>query len=127
IRDLTVTGVQTCALPILDFSGGFAGATGSLTLSGSALINASKLELTNGGGGQSGAAFTTAKVDVSSFATQFTFQLTAGAGTADGFTFTLQNAAPTARGSSGGGLGYGPDHAGGTIGISPSVAIKFDL
>jgi hypothetical protein len=66
-------------------------------------------------------------VDVSTFNTQFTFQLSAGSSTADGFTFTIQGVGPTALGSRGGGLGYGPDHNGGPLGIAKSVAVKFDL
>src|SRR5262249_50960176 len=74
-----------------------------------------------------GSVFSTSPVDITRFTTQFTFQLSAGTGTADGFTFTVQNNAPTALGASGGGLGYGTDgtNPGNTIG--KSVAVKFDL
>ena len=54
---------------------------------------------------------------VSSFTTDFTFQLLNP--NADGFTFTIQNAGTTALGSGGGGLGYQI--------IGKSVAVKFDL
>jgi hypothetical protein len=77
------------------------------------------LQLTYGGGSENNAAWTAAPVNVENFTTDFTFQITAGANTADGFTFTLQNAAPNALGALGGGLGY--------QGIGSSVAIKFDL
>jgi hypothetical protein len=56
-------------------------------------------------------------VSVAKFTTDFSFQLINP--NADGITFTLQAAGPTALGASGGGLGY--------MGIAPSVAIKFDL
>ena len=51
------------------------------------------------------------------FTTDFSFQLVDAQ--ADGFTFVIQNAGPTAVGGDGGGLGY--------LGIPQSVAIKFDL
>jgi fibronectin type 3 domain-containing protein len=67
-------------------------------------------------------------LDVTRFSTQFTFQVvdTTQPG-ADGFTFTIQGVGSTALGPFGGGLGYGPDAAGGTGGIPNSVAVKFDL
>jgi hypothetical protein len=77
------------------------------------------LQLTGGGGSENNAVWTAAPVNVQNFTTDFTFQITAGANTADGFAFTLQNAAPNALGALGGGLGY--------QGIGSSVAIKFDL
>src|SRR5262249_55641567 len=69
--------------------------------------------------------FTTAPVNVSTFVNDFLFQLTSP--NADGFTFTVQNKANTAIGASGGGLGYGNSSPTGTGGISPSVAVEFDL
>jgi hypothetical protein len=41
--------------------------------------------------------------------------------------FVLQGVGPAALGPSSGGLGLGPDHAGGTGGIPNSVGVKFDL
>src|SRR5579862_9856238 len=112
---------------LIDFSAGFAGSASALTLNGSAILNGSKLELTNGQPWEAASAFAASPVDVTGFNAQFTFQLSAGTTTADGFTFTIQGAGPTALGSSGGGLGYGTDgvHSGSTIG--KSVAVKFDL
>jgi hypothetical protein len=46
---------------------------------------------------------------------------------ADGMAFVIQGDGPAALGPSGGGLGYGADHVGGTGGLAQSVAIKFDL
>jgi hypothetical protein len=123
VAGATTTG-QAAAL---DFSGGFAGSAGRLTYNGSAAVNGTRAELTDGGGGEAGSVFSASPVDVTRFSSQFSFQLTAGAGTADGFTFTIQGVGPTALGPAGGGLGYGPDHAGGTGGIGRSVAVKFDL
>jgi fibronectin type 3 domain-containing protein len=110
---------------IIDFSSGFANSGGVLTYNGSAKINGTSAEITDGGGGEAGSFFSTNPVSVSSFSTQFTFQLTNA--NADGFTFTIQGNGPTALGPAGGGLGYGPDGPGGNPGIPNSVAVKFDL
>jgi fibronectin type 3 domain-containing protein len=111
----------------LDFSGGFAGSTNKLTYNGSAVINGTKAELTNGGTNQAGSVFSTNPVDITRFTTQFTFQIGAGTATADGFTFTIQGGAATALGSAGGGLGYGTDGTNPGNVIGNSVAVKFDL
>jgi fibronectin type 3 domain-containing protein len=101
----------------LDFSSGFAGSSGVLTYNGSATINGTSAELTDGGGFEAGSVFSTNAVDVTNFSNQFTFQLTNAS--ADGFTFTIQGDGPTELGATGGDLGYG--------GIPNSVAVKFDL
>jgi fibronectin type 3 domain-containing protein len=115
----------TSQASVLDFSSGFANSSGVLTYNGSAKINGTSAELTDGGANEAASFFSTNAVDVTKFSNQFTFQLTNA--TADGFTFTIQGDGPTALGPSGGGLGYGPDTPGGTPGIAKSVAIKFDL
>jgi hypothetical protein len=77
------------------------------------------MQLTNGGTGETRAAWFTTAVPVQSFHTTFTFeQLNA---TADGMTFTIQDTGSGiwALGDPGGGLGY--------QGIGNSVAVKFDL
>jgi hypothetical protein len=67
-------------------------------------------------------------VNITQFASTFVFQITPGSNPmADGFTFTVQGEGLSAIGESGGGLGYASDTPGGTIGVTPSVAIKFDL
>ena len=88
-----------------------------LHLNGTATMNGSRLRLTDGGQGEAGTAWYTTKVNIQAFTQDFSFQLTNPH--ADGITFTIQNAGPTALGGSGGYLGYAP--------ITPSVAIKFDL
>ena len=88
-----------------------------LQLNGTATMNGSRLRLTDGGQGEAGTAWFKTKVNVQAFTQDFSFQLTDPH--ADGITFTIQNAGPTALGGSGGYLGYAP--------ITPSVAIKFDL
>ncbi|MCS7046169.1 MAG: IPT/TIG domain-containing protein, partial [Gemmataceae bacterium] len=89
---------------------------------GSARLNNPRLKLTDNATNQVGSVFTTAPIDVTAFATRFTFQVTppsSGLAPADGLTFTIQRSGPTALGTGGGGLGY--------AGITPSVAIKFDF
>src|SRR5262249_39282051 len=109
-----------------NFGCGFPNSAG-LTLNGGASVPSlsGRLRITDGGTGQARTAFTTAPVNVSTFVNDFLFQLTSP--NADGFTFTVQNKANTAIGASGGGLGYGNSSPTGTGGISPSVAVKFDL
>jgi hypothetical protein len=101
----------------INFGGGFAASSGQVALNGSAQLSGSSLQLTNGGIGQEGTAWFATPVNVQSFTTNFTFQLTNA--TADGFTFAIQNKGTTAKGSFGVGLGY--------QGIPTSVAVKFDL
>jgi hypothetical protein len=95
--------------------GGFT--TGEMALNGSAALNGTQLQLTNGGS-QAGSAFAIAPVNVQSFTNDFTFQLPAP--TSDGIMFVLQNQGATALGSNGQDLGFG-------YGIAQSVGIKFDL
>jgi hypothetical protein len=113
--------------PTINFSNGFASSAG-LQLNGSAVnVDDTRLQLTTGGETQGGSVFWTTPVDVSSFSTDFTFQLSGVEPIADGITFTIQNTNPSALGSTGGGLGYGPDSPSGAPGIQKSVAVKFDL
>ena len=95
-----------------------------MTFNGSTGLDDTRLQLTNGGTNQAGSAFFNTPVNVQSFTTDFTFQLS-NAG-ADGITFTIQGNGPTALGPYGGGLGYGPATPGGTGGIPNSVAVKLD-
>src|SRR5260370_34328316 len=53
----------TSQVSVLDFSGGFAGATSKLTLNGSTAINGTKLELTNGATNEAASAFSSTAVD----------------------------------------------------------------
>lgn len=88
-----------------------------MTLNGGANVSGNVLQLTDGGLVEARSAWFSTKVPVSSFTTDFTFQLLNPA--ADGFTFAIQNVGTTALGGLGGGLGY--------QGIGKSVAVKFDL
>jgi hypothetical protein len=117
--------INSTTTPI-NFATGFTTATG-FQFNGSAKLAASQLQITNGGQDEAGSVFFTTPVNISSFTTNFTFQLTSAV--ADGITFTIQNssAGATALSTFGGGLGYGPYTLTGTPGISNSVAVKFDL
>ncbi len=99
---------------------------GALVLNGNAQLNGSSLEITDGGLNEDSSAWYATPVNVQSFATDFTFQITPGT-TADGFTFALQNNNTAALGTFGGGLGYGPIFLTDPPGIANSLAIKFDL
>jgi hypothetical protein len=89
----------------------------NLLLNGTATMNGTRIRLTDGGPGEAGTAWYATKVNVQAFTQDFSFQLSSPH--ADGITFTIQNAGPTALGGSGGYLGYAT--------MTPSVAIKFDL
>jgi hypothetical protein len=102
----------------IDFSMGFS-STAGLTLNGSAVANNdTRLQLTDGGLNEAGSVFSTAPIGIQAFTTSFEFQIS-GAAQANGFTFCIQNNAPTALGGSSSGLGYG--------GIPKSIGVKFNF
>ena len=106
------------ATTAINFGSGFAGSAGLIALNGSAKLNGSRLELTDTAAFfEAGSAWATAKQDITSFTTTFSFQLTNA--NADGFCFVLQAASPNALGTAGGNLGF--------TNIPTSVALKFDL
>jgi hypothetical protein len=107
----------------VNYSSGFTAA--GLASNGRTKLNGTRLRLTDGGAGEASSAWFTTPVNVQTFTTDISFQLTNP--NADGMTFTIQNAGTTALGPSGGGLGYGAPLPGGTPGIPNSVAVKFDL
>ena len=88
-----------------------------MALNGKATVSGSRLRLTDGGPSESASAWYAAKVNIQTFAQNFSFQMTNP--NADGMAFAIQNAGSQALGGSGGWLGYAP--------IAPSVAVKFDL
>ncbi len=120
------SGVYTITVPgsTINYSSGFSAAQSTMTFNGSTGLDDTRLQLTSGLTYQAGSAFYNTPVNIQSFTTDFTLQLS-NAG-ADGITFTIQGIGPTALGPAGGGLGYGPNASGGTPGIGKSVAIKFD-
>ena len=113
--------INTSGTTSINFGAGFSSSAG-LQLNGSASLNGAALQLTNGGANEAGSAFFTTPMDIRTFTTDFTFQLSNA--TADGLTFTIQNSSSgiTALGAVGGSLGYG-----GTTKILNSLAIKFDI
>jgi len=114
---------QSGGATAINFGGGFSGS--GLQFNGHTSLNESRLQLTDGTSvNQASSAFWTTPVSVQSFSNVFTFQLLNPS--ADGFTFTIQNAGVTALGSPGGGLGYGKFGTA-TAAIAKSVAVKFDL
>lgn len=116
--------IQSNPITLVNDSSGFTAS--GLALSGNATLNGTRLRLTDGGASEAGSGFATAPMNIQSFTTDFSFQLTNP--NADGFTFTIHGGSTAAAlGPTGGGLGYGPDTVGGTGGIPSSIAIKFDL
>ena len=115
--------INSTGNPFVNYAGGFS--TAGLAFNGSTKLNGTRLQLTDGGANEAGSAWYATPVNVQSFTSDFSFQLTNPNG--DGFTFVIQNAAVSALGPLGGGLGYGPDTPGGTPGIPSSIAVKFDL
>lgn len=100
----------------IDFGSGFPSPQG-LTFNGSATaLSSNELQLTNNVN-QAGSVFWNAPINVQAFTTSFEFQLTSAE--ANGFTFTIQNVAPTALGGNSAGLGYQD--------IQKSVAVKFNF
>ena len=128
-QSAVTTATYTINLPsTINYSTGFT-ATG-LDLNGSATLNGTRLRLTDTVAHAAGSAWYGVPVNVQSFTSDFTFQLTTP--NADGFAFVIQGAGTTALGPSGGGLGYGPDNvtspsASPNTPIAKSVAVKFDL
>ena len=108
----------------INLSAGFS--SGAMVLLGSAKLNGTALQLTDGGGNEAAAAWYQVPANIQSFVTDFNFQITpASASIADGFTFAIQGNNATSIGQPGGSLGYGSPSS--TGGIASSVAIKFDL
>jgi hypothetical protein len=120
-----VSATPTSGTTAINYSSGFT-STG-LQLNGKAMLNGTRLRLTDGGSDEAASAFFGTAVNVQSFSTSFSFQPTNAS--ADGMAFVIQNNGVTALGPGGGGLGYGPDATGATpyAGMSKGVAVKFDL
>ena len=114
---------QSSGPTIVNFGSGFTAS--GVQFNGHAKLDETHLLLTDTtSNNQVASAFSTAPVSVTTFTSAFSFQLMSPS--ADGFTFTIQNAGITAIGSPGGGLGYGKISTS-TAAIGKSVAVKFDL
>jgi len=103
----------------ISFSQGFGASTGLLQMNGSTALNDTRLQLTNGLSGEAASAWFHTPVNIQTFTTDFTFQLSNPV--ADGITFAIQNGAQGlyAMGGNGYELGYAP--------MPNSMAVKFDL
>ncbi len=115
VQEITNWTYSSGLTAVVNDPAGFSSTTG-LNLIGVTLTSGT-LQLTDGGGDEANAVWTAVPVNVQNFTTDFTFQESSAS--ADGFTFTLQNAGATALGAAGGGLGYS--------GVGSSIAVKFDL
>ncbi len=122
-NDMAVSNVVsiTNAPVVIDHSAGFASHS-DLTINGNAFTGGtagSNLRLATNLN-DTGSAFTNQRLNIDQFSTTFQFRIHDGTNPpADGFTFTIQNNAPTALGAGGGCLGY--------CNIGNSVAVMFDM
>jgi hypothetical protein len=121
--------VQAPPSPTVSLGSGFT--PGAVQLNGNAVLNGSRLQVVPELPYQAGSAFFPSAVNIQSFTTDFSFQISAAdlSSAADGLTFTVQGNNPYAIGSRGGGLGYGldPKLEGLLLRIDKSVALKFDV
>lgn len=134
--------IASAGTPLINFPNGFAAASNLVTVNGIAKFNGSALQLTDTGVLEAGSAWYAVPVNVSSFTTNFTLQLSSAA--ANGMTFTIQNQPPASSDSSilyvsGGphaignnqsGLGYSGSTGGvggQNAGLLSSAAVIFDL
>ena len=92
-----VSATPTTSTAVINYSSGFTAS--GLQLNGSTTLNGTRLRLTDGGGVEASSAFYTTPVNVQSFTTNFSFQMTSAA--ADGMAFVIQNGAATALGTGG--------------------------
>ncbi|HWM67498.1 MAG TPA: chitobiase/beta-hexosaminidase C-terminal domain-containing protein [Steroidobacteraceae bacterium] len=107
------------APPVVNDPNGFPSAV-NFTLLGGATVTGGALQLSDGGNFENRAIWYATPVNVQSFTTDFTFQITpASPNASDGFTFAIQNMGLNSDGGIGGALGYQS--------ITKSVAVKFDL
>lgn len=91
-----------------------------MSLVGSTTTTGAVARLTDGGFFEAGALWDHKTVDSSQdWRTTFRLQMTPNAGRADGVAFVVQEAGLAALGGEGGGMGY--------AGLSPSVAVEFDI
>jgi hypothetical protein len=126
IATATYTIASSTSTNVINLSHGFSQAQGPMQFNGNTDMDGSRLQLTKYRESASSAFYAT-PVNIQSFTTNFTFQLTIGSDQfplplsdiADGITFTIQNAGAEAIGAYGEALGYAP--------IGKSVAVKFDL
>jgi hypothetical protein len=127
--------IATSGTPLINFPSGFANASNLISLTGNGKISGSNISLTDTSSySQVAGAWYVAPVNIQSFTSTFTMQITSPM--ANGMAFVIQNpAAATSRGANSGGpfalsnpanqLGYGGTSMGG--GIMNSIAVIFDF
>ena len=82
---------------VINYGSGFT--SSGLQLNGSTKLNGTRLRLTDGGGGEASSVFYSTPVNVQSFTTNFSFQMTGGTSpTADGMAFVIQGGSSSALG-----------------------------
>ncbi|HTC67135.1 MAG TPA: chitobiase/beta-hexosaminidase C-terminal domain-containing protein [Candidatus Acidoferrum sp.] len=100
----------------INFASGFSAS--GMQFNGNAVLVGNRLQLSDTSRNfEASSAFWNQQVNVQTFTSDFTFQITNPG--ADGITFTIQGRTPTALGVVGGSLGY--------AGIPNSLAVKFDI
>jgi len=128
--------IAAAQTPLINLPNGFSGSAQNLIIPvGTAQFNGSNLQLTTTSAGQQqqlGAAWYAVPVNVQSFTTTFTLQMTPSINATNGMTFVIQNQNPASTDSSNLYVGGGPYALGsgaagfGYQGLLNSVAIKFD-
>jgi hypothetical protein len=93
----------------------------TITGNTSAPLSPTLVRITDGDFGEASTVFTKNAISFNDFTTSFTYRVDPRSGAADGLSFIMQTdpRGASARGASGGGLGY--------TGISNSIAVKFDI
>jgi len=118
------SGVDYRQTPAIDHHQGFA-AHNDISANGSTIFSGTSALLTPSINWLAGTVFANRPVNVSQFATSFTFLINNFGGDpilgigADGITFIIQSNSPQTVGAAGGDIGY--------TGIPNSVAVKFDI
>ena len=125
ILNWQLTSSECCEAGMPAFPAGFSVAS-NLTFNGDAAISGTALQLTQETPSEANSAYFDTVVPVSTFTSDFDFQVSNGSG--EGFAFVLESEGLNAIGAAGGGLGYGPSLPDGPgTRIFHSLAVKFDL
>ncbi len=131
-RTIVAAAVMACGVSssaMADFDYTDFSSTAGLNLVGSAVQSSNRLLVTPSVRASAGAVWHATQQRVSGgFDTTMVIKIEDRfGGGADGIALVIQNAAPTALGASGGGMGYGENAVFGLPGISSSLAVEFDM
>src|SRR5205807_1139680 len=92
-----VSATTTAIATVINYGSGFI--SSGLQLNGNATLNGTRLRVTDGGGNEAASVWYNTPVNVQSFTTNFSFQITGGTSpTADGFAFVIQDGLSSALG-----------------------------